>query len=62
VLERDNQLYLTKTSRTMIALNAFFERLRADQFEEALSIAEILQLLPAFQNDVAAKETAYQGL
>jgi hypothetical protein len=62
VLERDNQLYLIKTSRTMIDLNAFFERLRSDQFEEALSIAESLQLLPASQNDVAAKETAYQGL
>jgi hypothetical protein len=46
----------------MIDLNAFFERLRADQFEEALSISENLQLLPTSQNDVAAKETAYQGL
>jgi hypothetical protein len=62
VLEQDNQLHLIKTSRIMIDLNAFFERLRADQFEEALSISESLQLLPASQNDVAAKETAYQGL
>lgn len=62
VLEEDNQLYLIKTSRTMIDLNAFFERLRADQFEEALAISEGLQLLPASQNDVASKETAYQGL
>jgi hypothetical protein len=62
VLERDGQRDLVKTSRTMMDLNAFFARLRAEQFQEALSIAESLQLLPASQNDVASKETEYQGL
>jgi hypothetical protein len=61
VLERDNQFDLVKTSGIMLELNTFFERLRVEHYQEALFIADRLQLLPTSQSAFASKETEYHG-
>lgn len=61
-LENRGESSAVETNRTMLSLNKFFQLLRGERTDEALSFVEELRLLPVVPDDLAAKEAAYNGL
>jgi nuclear pore complex protein Nup93 len=49
-------------SKTMLELNRFFAVVTDGRYEDALKIANSLNLLPLSRTDLAAKETEYKGM
>lgn len=63
ILEREGKTALIRTSRMLVDLNLFFDRLRHGRLDgECWNIAEKLQLLPKSESDRKVKESAYREL
>ena len=62
VLEEQGKMSLAETSRTLVQLNAFFEHVRNQRYEQAWAIINAFDLLPSSSADMASKERAYHSL
>jgi hypothetical protein len=61
-LETEQKLQSVSTSRTMLNLNKFFKLLNENCFDEAMFVADSLNILPISQSDRLSKEREFQFL
>jgi hypothetical protein len=62
VLERQEETSLVHTSRVLIQLHAFFDKMRQRHYDQAWSIVQSLQLFPTSSADMALQETSFHQL